>query len=60
MNLIVIKTRICFILMIAVLIMAFIPKDVINSQVFASLGIITVAFVFKIMSTQHVTTDEKY
>lgn len=53
MNLIVIKTSVCLILMIAFLIMAFITKNVVNSQLFASLGIITGALTLKFLSTKN-------
>ena len=60
MMLIVIKTSLCLVLMIAFLIMAFVTKDVVNSQLFASLGIITGAYASKFVSTQNTTTDEKH
>ncbi|WP_185964778.1 hypothetical protein [Flavobacterium franklandianum] len=47
MNLIVLKTSFCLILMIAFLIMAFITKDVVNSQLFAILVIIIGALASK-------------
>ncbi|WP_298351599.1 hypothetical protein [Runella sp.] len=40
-----IKTYFCLALMIGLIVMALITKDVINSKLFASLGIITGAFV---------------
>jgi hypothetical protein len=59
MNLIVIKTIFCLMLMIVLLIMAFITKDVVNSQLFASLGIVIGASVYKLVSTQNITSNEK-
>ena len=59
MNLIVIKTILCLVSAIAFLIMAFITKDVVNNQLFASLGIITLAYASKFVSTKNTTTDEK-
>jgi hypothetical protein len=58
MNLIVIKTSICLVLMIVFLIISFTTKDVLNSQLSASLGIISGAFAFKFLSTNNTTTDE--
>jgi hypothetical protein len=52
MNLIVIKIFFCLVLMIAFLIMAFITKDISNSQLFASLGIITGTFGSRNLSPQ--------
>lgn len=60
MNLTVIKPSLCLILMIAFLIMAFITKDVVNSHLFTSLGIVTGTFASKFASNQNTTTDEKY
>lgn len=53
MNAIVIKTIFILVLMIAFLIMAFITEDVINSQLFASLGIITGTFASKHLSPKN-------
>ncbi len=60
MNLTEIKSIFYLVLMIAFLIMAFTTKDIVNRQLFASLGIITGAFVTKSLSTQNTTTNEKY
>lgn len=50
MNLILIKAIFCLALMIVYLIMASIIKDVVNSQLLASLAIITGAFTVKYLS----------
>lgn len=60
MNLFVIKTFFCLIFMIALVIMAFITKDIVYSQLFSSLGIIIVALTSKLVSTPKNRTDEKF
>ena len=55
-----IKTFFFLTLIIAFLVMAFITNDAGNRKLFSSLGIISLAFVSKFMSTQNTTTDEKY
>lgn len=40
-------------------IMAFLTKDVLNSELFASIGIISGALLSKFMSTQNTNIDEK-
>lgn len=60
MKLIEIKSTFCLVLMIVILIMSFITKDVVNSQLLASLALITGAYATRILSTQNSTTDEKY
>ena len=54
-----IKTTICLVIMIVFGMMAFLTKDVLNSQLFASLGIIAGALLSKLMSTQNINIDEK-
>lgn len=54
------KIFICLVLMIVFVIEAFLTKDIINSQLFASLGIITGALVIKFMSNQNTKTNENY
>jgi hypothetical protein len=39
--------------------MAFLTKDVLNSQLFSSIGIIAGALLSKFMSTQNSNIDEK-
>ena len=46
MNMTNIKVGFCLVLMIGFLLMAFVTKDVINSNLFASLGIIAGSFAF--------------
>lgn len=53
MNLIVLKTSFYMVLMIAFLIMAFLTKDVVKSQVFATLVIIIGALTSKHLSTKN-------
>jgi len=53
MNLIVVKTSFCLVLMIAFLLMAFITKDVVNSQLFVALVIITGALASKHLSPKN-------
>lgn len=59
MKLIEIKTTICLVFMIVFGIMAFLTKDVLNSELFASIGIISGALLSKFMSTQNTNIDEK-
>lgn len=59
MKLIEIKTIIFLVLMIVFVSMAFLTKDVVNSQLFASIGIITGALLSKFILTQNVNIDEK-
>jgi hypothetical protein len=46
MNITLIKTFLCLMLMIIFVIMAIITKDIINSKLFASLGLITGTIAF--------------
>jgi hypothetical protein len=59
MKLIEIKTTICQVFLIVFVIMSFMTKDVLNSQLFASIGIIAGALLSKFMSTQNSNIDEK-
>ncbi len=54
-----IKCTVCLILIIVFGLMAFLTKDVINSQLFASLGIISGALLSKLSSTQNSNINEK-
>ncbi len=54
------KIFICLVLMIVFLIEAFLTKDVINSQLFNCLGIITGALVIKFMPNKNTKTNENY
>jgi len=58
MKLMEIKTSLCFVSMLVFLIIAFTTKDVVNSQIFASLGIITGAVLSKNVSTQNQIKNE--
>jgi len=53
MNLIVLKTSFCLVLMIAFLIMVFITKDLIDSQLFVPLVIILGALALKSLSPKN-------
>jgi hypothetical protein len=53
MNLIVIKTSFCLVLMIAFLIIAFITKDVVNSQLLVALVILIGAVASKNLSSKN-------
>ena len=53
MNLIVLKTSFCLVLMIAFLIMAFITKDVVNRQLFVALVVIIGALASKYLSPKN-------
>jgi len=53
MNLIVLKTSFCLVLMIAFLIMVFITKDLIDSQLFVALVIIIGAVALKSLSPKN-------
>jgi hypothetical protein len=55
-----IKSILCFVAIIVFGINAFITKDLLNSQLFASLGIISGAILTKIMSNQNTKSNEKY
>jgi hypothetical protein len=59
MKLIELKTSICQVLLIVFGIMAFSTKDVLNSQLFASIGIIAGALLSKNMSYQNTDIHEK-
>lgn len=59
MNLSIIKTVFCLLLTIACLLMAFATNDAVNGQLFASLGILTGVYSFKISSNQNTTIHEK-
>ena len=59
MKLIEIKTTFCLVFIIVFCIMAFLIKDVLNSQLFSSIGIIAGALLSKFMSTQNSNIDEK-
>ena len=59
MKLIEIKTTFCLVFIIVFCIMAFLKKDVLNSQLFSSIGIIAGALLSKFMSTQNSNIDEK-
>ena len=59
MKLIEIKTTICQVFLIVFVIMSFMTKDILNSQLFASIGIIAGALLSKFMSTQNLNIDEK-
>ena len=59
MKLIEIKTTICQVFLIVFVIMSFMTKDILNSQLFASIGIIAGALLSKFMSTQNSNIDEK-
>lgn len=52
MKIIEIKTTMCLVFMIFFGIMAFLTKDILNSQLFASIGIIAGALLSKLMPTQ--------
>jgi hypothetical protein len=60
MNTALMKTLFCLLLMVAVLVMAFITKDVVNSKLFASLGIIIGALVSHNLSTCNKIYHEQY
>jgi hypothetical protein len=60
MNTALMKTLFCLLLMVAVLVMAFITKDVVNSKLFASLGIIIGAFGSHNLSTCNQINHEQY
>jgi len=60
MNFLVTKTIFCLVLMMAFLIIAVITNDVINRQLFASLGIITGAFTSKFILNQTQVKNEGY
>lgn len=47
MNVLIVKTIFILVVMVAFLIMAFVTKDAVNSQLFVSLGIIMGAFASK-------------
>ncbi len=53
-----IKINVCVLLMIVFGIMAFLTKDILNSQLFASIGIIAGALLSKLMTTQNANIDE--
>jgi hypothetical protein len=58
MNFLITKTILCLVLMMVFLMIAVISNDVINRQLFASLGIITGAFTSKFLSNQtHVKNE---
>lgn len=59
MKLIEIKITIYLVIMIAFVIMSVLTKDVLNSQLFASIGIIAGVLLNKFMSTQNTNIDEK-
>jgi len=50
----------CFLVMLVFGIEAFITKDVLNSQLFASIGIIAATILSKIISNQNTKSNEKY
>lgn len=52
MNLILIKSTVCFISMIVMLVSAIATNDVIQSQLYACIGIISGALTLKCLSTQ--------
>jgi hypothetical protein len=54
------KSIVCFVIMVVFGIKAFITKDVLDSQLFAALGIIAGVLFSKIMSNQNTKTNEKY
>lgn len=54
-----IKINMCLLLMIVFAIMAFLTKDVLNSQLFASIGIIAGVLLTKFMSNYNTKIDEK-
>jgi hypothetical protein len=58
MNTALMKTLFCLLLMVTVLVMAFFTKDVINSKLFASLGIIIGALGFHNLSTSNQINHE--
>jgi len=60
MNFLLTKTILCLILMMVFLMIAIISTDVINRQLFASLGIITGAFTSKFISNQTQVKNEGY
>lgn len=60
MDIRILKTFFCLVLLIAFLVMAFITKEVIYSRLAASLGIIMGAYAFQFFSTKTTSTDEKY
>ncbi len=53
MNLIVLKTSFCFVLMLGFLIMAFIAKDFVISQLFVALVVIIGALTSKHLSSKN-------
>jgi hypothetical protein len=59
MKLIEFKTTICQAFIIFFGIMSFLTKDVLNSQLFASIVIIAGALLFQCMSTQNTNINEK-
>jgi hypothetical protein len=53
MNTMIIKTIFIMVVMVSFLIIAFITKDAVNSQLFVSLGIIAGAFALKHLSPKN-------
>lgn len=53
MNIMIIKTIFILVVMVAFLVVAFITKDTVNSQLFVSLGIIAGAFASKHLSSKN-------
>ena len=60
MNLLVTKWIFCLVLMMAFLIIAIISNNVVDRQLFASLGIIMGAFTTKFISNQTQVKNEEY
>lgn len=59
MNVTMIKGISCWLLMIVFIIMTFATTDMINSELFASLGIIMAVLSLKILSTPKEITNEQ-
>jgi hypothetical protein len=59
MKLIELKTTICQVLIIVFGIMSFLTKDILNSELFASIVVIASAILFQSMSTQNTNINEK-
>jgi hypothetical protein len=59
MKLIELKTTICQVIIIVFGIMSFLTKDILNSELFASIVVIASALLFQCMSTQNTNINEK-
>lgn len=59
MNVTMIKGGFCWLLMIVFILMTLITEDVINSELFASLGILMAGLSLKILSTPNKITNEQ-